>query len=193
MPLDLATIRAQFPALRRQAELPSPVVFFDNPGGTQIAQSSLDRMTAYLVQNNANHEGAFPTSQQSDAMLEAAHHAIADFYNAPRAEEIIFGNNMTTLTLHISRSIARTWNPGDTILVTRLDHDANITPWVLAAQDRGVNIRWVDFHPEDGTLNLEDFEKALESRPRSPIRQSSSTTPAARRSPGTRWSALQLT
>jgi cysteine desulfurase family protein (TIGR01976 family) len=166
MPLDLSAIRNQFPALRRQAELSTGVIFFDNPGGTQIAQSSLDRITAYLTQNNANHEGAFPTSQQSDAILEEAHHAMADFYNAPRAEEIIFGNNMTTLTLHISRSIARTWNPGDTILVTRLDHDANITPWVLAAQDRGVNVRWVDFDVEDGTLKLDDFADALETHPR---------------------------
>jgi cysteine desulfurase family protein (TIGR01976 family) len=166
MPLDLTTIRSQFPALRRQAELSSPVIFFDNPGGTQIAQPSLDRIAAYLIQNNANHEGAFPTSQQSDAILEEAHLAMADFYNAARPEEIIFGNNMTTLTLHISRSIARTWNAGDTIVVTRLDHDANITPWVLAAQDRGVNVRWVDFDVEDGTLKLDDFAAAMETRPR---------------------------
>jgi cysteine desulfurase family protein (TIGR01976 family) len=166
MPLDLSTIRNQFPALRRQTELSSGVIFFDNPGGTQIAQSSLDRMTAYLTQNNANHEGAFPTSQQSDAILEEAHLAMADFYNATQPEEIIFGNNMTTLTLHISRSIARTWKAGDTILVTRLDHDANITPWVLAAQDRGVNVRWVDFDIEDGTLKLDDFAAALETHPR---------------------------
>ena len=166
MPLDLSTIRSQFPALRRQAELTTPAIFFDNPGGTQIAQSSLDRMTAYLIQNNANHEGAFPTSQQSDAMLEEAHAAMADFYNAARPEEIIFGNNMTTLTLHISRSIARTWQAGDTIVVTRLDHDANITPWVLAAQDRGVHVRWVDFDVEDGTLKLDDFAAALETHPR---------------------------
>ena len=99
-------------------------------------------------------------------MLEEAHRAMADFYNAARPEEIIFGNNMTTLTLHISRSIARTWNPGDTIVVTRLDHDANITPWVLAAQDRGVNVRWVDFDVEDGTLKLDDFAAALETHPR---------------------------
>ena len=166
MPLDLSTIRNQFPALRRQAELPAPAIFFDNPGGTQIAQASLDRITAYLTQNNANHEGAFPTSQRSDAILEEAHLAMADFYNAARPEEIIFGNNMTTLTLHISRSIARTWKAGDTIVVTRLDHDANITPWVLAAQDRGVNVRWVDFDVEDGTLKLDDFAAALETHPR---------------------------
>ena len=166
MPLDLPTIRNQFPTLRQQAQMTSPAVFFDNPGGTQIAQDSLERMNAYLVENNANHGGAFRTSQQSDVVLDEAHAAMADFYNAARPEEIVFGNNMTTLTLHISRSIARTWNPGDEIVVTRLDHDANATPWVLAAQDRGVRVRWVDFHPEDGTLDLEDLQKALEGKPR---------------------------
>jgi cysteine desulfurase family protein (TIGR01976 family) len=127
---------------------------------------SLDRMTAYLIRHNANHGGAFAASQQSDAVLEEAHAAMADFFNAASAAEIIFGNNMTTLTLHISRAIARTWNPGDTIIVTRLDHDANVTPWVLAAQDRGVHVRWVDFDVEDGTLNLDDFSAALQDRPR---------------------------
>jgi cysteine desulfurase family protein (TIGR01976 family) len=166
MTLDLNLIRSQFPALRNEAAKASPAVFFDNPGGTQIAQGSLDRVSAYLVQNNANHGGAFPTSLQSDAILEEAHASMADFYHAQRAEEIVFGANMTTLTLYISRSLARTWRQGDEIVVTRLDHDANISPWVLAAQDRGCTIRWVDFHPEDGTLNLEEMRKALENRPR---------------------------
>jgi len=162
MPLDPTTIRSQFPALQQQAG----VVFFDNPGGTQIAQQSLDRVTACLTQHNANHGGAFATSQKSDAVLDEAHAAMADFYHAAHPEEIVFGNNMTTLTLHISRSLSRAWNPGDTIVVTRLDHDANATPWVLAAQDRGVNVRWVDFDVEDGTLKLDDFAAALETRPR---------------------------
>jgi len=166
MTLAQAAIRNQFPALRRQAELPSPAIFLDNPGGTQISQSSLDRITAYLVEHNANHDGAFLTSQLSDQVLDSAHAAMADFYNAVRPEEIVFGNNMTTLTLHVSRSIARTWHPGDEIVVTRLDHDANITPWVLAAQDRGCTVRWVDIHPEDGTLNLDDLRQALEGKPR---------------------------
>ena len=160
MPLNLQQIRERFPALRR------PAIFFDNPGGTQIAQAAIDRMTAYLTQHNANHDGAFATSRESDAVLDEAHRAMADFVNASRPEEIVFGNNMTSLTLHISRSISRTWQPGDEIVVTRLDHDANITPWVLAAQDRGCEVRWVDFHPEDGTLNLEEFQKALEGKPR---------------------------
>lgn len=162
MPLDISLIRSQFPSL---AHRPG-AVFFDNPGGTQIARQALDRINTYLLQHNANHGGAFATSQRSDAILDEAHAAMADFYHAASPQEIIFGNNMTTLTLHISRSIARTWQAGDTIVVTRLDHDANATPWVLAAQDRGVNVRWVDFDVEDGTLRLDDFAAALELRPR---------------------------
>jgi cysteine desulfurase family protein (TIGR01976 family) len=162
MPLDLPSIRSQFPALQQHAG----VIFFDNPGGTQIARHSLERVTSYLTRHNANHGGAFPTSLQSDAVLDEAHAAMADFYNAARPEEIVFGNNMTTLTLHLSRSISRTWKPGDTIVVTRLDHDANVTPWVLAAQDRGVNVRWVDFDVEDGTLRMDDFASAMDTRPR---------------------------
>ncbi len=160
MSLNLDLIRQQFPALNR------PDVFFDNPGGTQIAKPSLDRINKYLIESNANHEGVFATSVASDAVLDEAHRAMADFYNAPSPDEIVFGNNMTTLTLHISRSISRDWNEGDEIVVTRLDHDANVTPWVLAAQDRGVKVNWVGFDVEDGTLNLGDLQKALERKPR---------------------------
>lgn len=160
MALDLNAIRGRFPSLSR------PDIFFDNPGGTQIAQPSLDRINQYLLQSNANHEGAFATSRASDAVLEESHRAMADFYNAASPQEIVFGNNMTTLTLHISRSIARDWNAGDEIAVTRLDHDANVTPWLLAAQDRGVKVNWVDFDLEDGTLDLDSLRKALERKPR---------------------------
>ena len=160
MTLDLSAIRSQFPALNR------PAIFFDNPGGTQIAQKSLDRINQYLIECNANHGGAFATSIASDAVLDEAHQAMSDFYNATSAEEIIFGNNMTTLTLYISRSISREWKEGDEIVVTRLDHDANVTPWVLAAQDRGVKVHWVDFDVEDGTLKLDDLQKAFERKPR---------------------------
>jgi cysteine desulfurase family protein (TIGR01976 family) len=160
MPLDLAAIRSQFPALNQ------PAIFFDNPGGTQIARQSLDRITRYLLECNANHEGAFATSIASDAVLDEAHQAMADFYNAAGPDEVVFGNNMTTLTLHLSRSLSRDWKPGDEIVVTRLDHDANATPWVLAAQDRGAGVIWVDFDVEDGTLKLDDLEKALARRPR---------------------------
>jgi cysteine desulfurase family protein (TIGR01976 family) len=160
MSLDISIVRQQFPSLNR------PAIFLDNPGGTQIARQSLDRINHYLLECNANHEGAFATSIASDAVLDEAHQAMADFYNAASANEIVFGANMTTLTLHFSRSISRNWSPGDEIVVTRLDHDANVTPWILAAQDRGCKITWVDFDVEDGTLKLNDLQKALERKPR---------------------------
>ena len=160
MTLDLPVIRAQFPALNRDA------IFLDNPGGTQISRQSLERINRYLLENNANHGGAFATSQASDAILHEAHQAMADFYNATHPDEIIFGNNMTTLTLHISRSISRTWQTGDGIVVTRLDHDANVSPWLLAAQERGCQVHWVDFDVEDGTLKMDDLQKALDHKPR---------------------------
>ena len=160
MTLDLSAIRSQFPSLNR------PDIFLDNPGGTQIAKQSLDRISRYLIECNANHGGAFATSIASDEVLEEAHQAMADFYNAASPDEIVFGNNMTTLTLYISRSISKEWHEGDEIVVTRLDHDANVTPWVLAAQDRGVKVSWVDFDVEDGTLKLDDLQKALERKPR---------------------------
>ncbi len=160
MALNLSVVRSQFPSLNR------PAIFFDNPGGTQIARQSLDRINKYLLECNANHEGAFVTSKASDVVLHEAHQAMADFYNAPSADEIVFGANMTTLTLHISRSISRTWSEGDEIVVTRLDHDANVTPWVLAAQDRGCKVNWVDFDVEDGTLKLDSLQQALARKPK---------------------------
>ncbi|MGD8402201.1 MAG: cysteine desulfurase-like protein [Anaerolineales bacterium] len=160
MPLDLPLIREQFPSLDR------PAVFLDNPGGTQIAKHSLERINRYLLECNANHEGAFATSRQSDALLHEAHAAMADFVNASSPDEIVFGANMTTLTLHISRSLARRLNPGDEIVVTRMDHDANISPWMLIAEDRGCKLTWVDFDVEDYTLKLDEFEKALENKPK---------------------------
>jgi selenocysteine lyase/cysteine desulfurase len=160
MPLDASLVRQQFPSLNR------PAIFLDNPAGTQISKQSLDRINRYLLECNANHEGQFETSRKSDEILHEAHAAMADFLNAARPEEIIFGNNMTTLTLHISRSLARTLQPGDNLLVTRLDHDANIAPWMLIAEDRGCNLLWVDIDVEQGTLDLDDFAKALKKKPR---------------------------
>ncbi len=160
MNLNIHEVRQQFPSLNPQA------IFFDNPGGTQIAKPSLDRMVDYLKNTNANHAGQFATSIASDAIIDEAHQAVADFFNARRAEEIIFGANMTSLTLHISRSLALTWNPGDTIVVTRLDHDANITPWTLAAEDRGCHVRFLDFDLQDGTLDMQQLTEALKVKPR---------------------------
>ncbi len=158
--MDIAAIRSQFPALAR------PTIFLDNPGGTQICRQSLERMQEYLVEMNANHGGSFGTSRRSDARVEEAREAMADFINASRPEEIVFGANMTTLTFHISRSLGRIFKPGDTIVVTRLDHDANVSPWLQLAQDRDLRIRWVDFHAEDGTLDLEDMQAAIAEGPR---------------------------
>jgi cysteine desulfurase family protein (TIGR01976 family) len=160
MSLDPSFIREQFPSLDRQA------VFFDNPGGTQIARQSAERIQKYLLECNANHGGAFPTSEQSDAILLEAHAAMADFLNASRPEEIVFGPNMTSLTLSLSRALARELTPGDEIVVTRLDHDANISPWLLVAEDRGCQVTWVDFDVEDYTLKLDEFERALGRKPK---------------------------
>jgi cysteine desulfurase family protein (TIGR01976 family) len=123
-------------------------------------------MTDYLVNANANLGGAFVTSRESDALVDEARQAVADFINAARPEEIVFGQNMTSLTLHLSRSIARQHNPGDTLVVTHLDHDANITPWTLIAEDNGCQVEWVDFDVEDGTLRLDTLEAALEKKPK---------------------------
>jgi cysteine desulfurase family protein (TIGR01976 family) len=160
MPLNHNFIRRQFPSLDR------PVIFLDNPAGTQISRPSLNRLNEYLLECNANRDGMFATSRRSDELLNEAHAAMADFLNASRPEEIVFGNNMTTLTLHISRSLARMLQPGDGILVTRLDHDANIAPWMLVAEDKGCNLLWVDFDVENGTLDLDDFARALEKKPK---------------------------
>lgn len=160
MTFDPQAIRAQFPALSK------PVIYFDNPGGTQIARTSLERIQSYLVNCNANHGGAFAASVESDALVEAARAAMADFLNAARPQEIVFGANMTTLTFHISRSLARTFQPGDTLVVTRLDHDGNISPWLKVAEDRGLRVRWVDIHPEDCTIDLADLRAALQEKPR---------------------------
>ncbi len=153
--LDLNLIRSQFPALS------SGAIFFDNPGGTQVAQQTVQRMTDYLTRTNANHDGAFKTSRESDAIVGEARSAVADFLGAARPEEIVFGQNMTSLTLHISRSLARTLKAGDEIVVTRLDHDANITPWTLIAEDRGCAVRWVEFDPEDCTWDIEALKRQI--------------------------------
>jgi cysteine desulfurase family protein (TIGR01976 family) len=160
MALDVSVIRAQFPALQR------PAIFLDNPAGTQVARQTVERMSSYLVDHNANHGGAFATSRLSDQVIDEARSAAADFLNAGRPEEVVFGPNMTSLTFNFSRSLGRLLNPGDEIVVTRLDHDANIHPWVMLAQDRGCKVRWVDFHLEDGTLDMEDMTAALDGKPR---------------------------
>src|SRR3954454_18453065 len=148
--LYVQQLRQQFPALRGQGR--RPPVFLDGPGGTQVTQSVIDAMVRYLTSSNANHGGAFDTSRASDRIVAEAHQAVADLLNAPSADEVMFGPNMTTLTFHLSRAIGRTLQPGEEAMVTRLDHDANVSPWVLAARDAGAVVRYVDVHPEDCTL-----------------------------------------
>jgi cysteine desulfurase family protein (TIGR01976 family) len=160
MSLNSTIVREQFPSLTRKD------VFFDNPGGTQIARPSLERMQRYLLECNANHEGAFRTSQESDSVLHEARAAMADLLNAGSADEIVFGNNMTTITFNMARALESRLAPGDEIVVTRLDHDANISPWLLTAEARGCRVTWVDFDVEDGTLKLEEFARAMERKPK---------------------------
>ncbi len=140
-----------------------PAVYFDGPGGTQVPQGVVDAMSRYLIQANANHGGAFRTSRDSDAILAAAHEAMADLLNAPSAREIVFGPNMTSLTFTLSRAIGRELAPGDEVIVTRLDHDANRAPW-LALAERGVTVHEIDFDPVDCTLRLDDLAARLNER-----------------------------
>jgi cysteine desulfurase family protein (TIGR01976 family) len=158
--LNVSLVRQHFPSLK-QAQDGRPVVFFDNPGGTQVPQMVIDAMTDYLLHYNANHGGAFATSQRSDAMLHKAHRTVADMLGAASPDEIVFGPNMTSLTFDLSRALGHWLQPGDEIIVTHLDHDANITPWVLLARDTGATVRWVDFDQKDCTLKMADFEAQL--------------------------------
>jgi cysteine desulfurase family protein (TIGR01976 family) len=161
----LAAIRAQFPALAR-GHAGGPYVYLDGPGGTQVPRRTIDAMARYLERSNANHEGAFATSEESDATLAEAHVAAADFLGAGGPDEVAFGQNMTTLTFAVSRAIGRTLSAGDEIVVTRLDHDANVAPWLALEEERGIVVRWVGIHEEDCTLDLVDLERALGPRTR---------------------------
>ena len=160
---DLLAIRRKFPALN-QLRNGRNAIFLDGPGGTQTPQVVIDAMVHYLQTCNANHGGVFATSQESDRVLELGHQSMADFVNAPSADEIVFGANMTTLTFHLSRALAKTWKPGDEIVVTRLDHDANVSPWVLAAQDAQVNVRYAEPRVPDCTLDLDQLSTLITPR-----------------------------
>ncbi|MCS7260165.1 MAG: aminotransferase class V-fold PLP-dependent enzyme, partial [Anaerolineae bacterium] len=162
---DLSALRAQFPALQQTDSRGRPYVFFDGPGGTQVPQSVIEAMADYMIRANANTHGQYATSRCTDQMIEEARQAMADFLNTPSPDEIVFGPNMTTLTFAISRAIARTLRPGDEIIVTRLDHDANIAPWV-ALEEQGAVIRYLDFNPEDCTLDMASLQRLINTRTR---------------------------
>ncbi len=159
---DLSSYRRYFPALELTIN-GEPAVYFDNPGGTQVPQQVIDAMVSYLREANANTYGAFVTSQRTNAVIAAARSAMADFLHAASPNQIVFGPNMTTLTFAFSRAIGKTLQPGDELVVTVLDHDANVAPW-LALQERGVVIRTVDIHPEDVTLDMNDMRTKITER-----------------------------
>lgn len=158
MTFDPATVRPLFPALKRDA------AFLDGAAGSQVPQAVIDATVNYYARHNANHGGFFATSRESDAVVDEARRACADLLGAPDDRRVVFGANMTTLTFALSRAVAAGWKPGDEVMVTRLDHDANVSPWVRAAQDRGATVRHVAIHPEDCTLDLDDFRRQLSRR-----------------------------
>jgi cysteine desulfurase family protein (TIGR01976 family) len=157
--------RKQFPALQRRYN-GRPLSFLDGPGGTQVPQSVIDAMSQYLTRGSSNLGGPFLTSHEAGQVTENARFALQDLLNARRPQEIAFGQNMTSLTFAVSRAISRSWQPGDEIILTRLDHDANISPWLLAAEERGVIVKWLDFNPTGCALQLHTLPDLLSARTR---------------------------
>ena len=160
---DVEAVRARFPALARVGDDGLPVVLVDAPGGSQVPQDVIEAVSGHYRRGMSNTHGAFATSEETDAVIGEARRAAADFTGAD-PDEIVFGPNATTLLLHVSRSFAKTLEPGDEVVVTRLDHDANVRPWVLAAADAGATVRWVDVHEDDVTIDVASFDAALSSR-----------------------------
>lgn len=163
MPFNPDSARSQFPALGI-TDNGKPRIYFDNPAGTQVPALVIDRMTDCLQNTNANLGGYFKTSELADAVVDDAHRAMADFLNAPSPDEIIFGQNMTTITLHISRSIGRKFSPGDEIILSRMDHDANVHPWMLLARDFDLKIRWLPFDCDTFEFDLGALDELLNER-----------------------------
>ena len=158
----VSELRGEFPALQQKAG-GRPLTFMDGPGGTQVHGSVIEAMKQYLTEANSNAGGTFLFSQRTDETVAAARSAMADLLNASRPEEIVFGPNMTSLTFNLSRAIGQTLAPGDEIVVTRLDHDANIAPW-LALEEQGIVVRHADFAPGDCTLDMESLAEAITPR-----------------------------
>ncbi|HTD60135.1 MAG TPA: cysteine desulfurase-like protein [Gemmatimonadaceae bacterium] len=158
------SIREQFPALAR-CHNGRPVAYFDGPGGTQVPLAVGQAMTDYLYHHNANTDWAYPSSEETDAMIHAAREAAADLLNASPSE-VVFGANMTTLTFHVARSLGRGWKAGDEVIVTDLDHQGNVAPWRAIERERGITIRVVPFDPATGELDLAAFGRLLSPRTR---------------------------
>src|SRR3977135_4476801 len=155
-------IRRCFPALARTHN-GYPIAYFDGPGGTQGPRAVVEAMTDYLYHHDANTHWAYPTSEETDAIIDSARSALADFLNASPTE-IVFGANMTTLTFHLARALGRGYERDDEILVTELDHHANIAPWRQLEKERGVDVRTVKMIPETGELDWDDFSRQLTER-----------------------------
>ena len=165
MPFDINTIRRGFPALSRTID-GRTVAYLDGPGGTQVHESVIGAMDGFMSRGGSNLHGPFVTSRETDRVVDDAREAVADLYGSD-PNEVVFGQNMTSLTYAMSRALSRTWRPGDNIVVTRLDHDANVSPWLQAASDADVDVRFVDFDPEDGCiLDLSSLDAALDVRTR---------------------------
>jgi cysteine desulfurase family protein (TIGR01976 family) len=159
-----AHIRAQFPALERRHR-GAPVAYFDGPGGTQVPRAVVESMEDYLYHHNANTHWRYPTSEETDALIASARIALAEFLGASPTE-IAFGANMTTLTFHLARALGRQWGPGDTVIVTELDHHANVAPWRALEREKGISVRSVPLIPETGQLDWAKLEELLSSGPR---------------------------
>src|SRR5438874_11954255 len=160
--ISIAEIRRQFPALARVYNN-YPVAYFDGPGGTQVAREVVEAMNDYLFHHNANTHWAYPTSEETDAIIDSARSVLADFLNA-KPEEIVFGANMTTLTFHLARGLAREFARGDEIVITELDHHANIAPWLRLEKECGMTVRMAKMIPETGELDWEDFSRQITRR-----------------------------
>lgn len=165
MQYDLAAIRAQFPALSVTDD-GGTRIYLDNPAGTQVPASVADAMTRCMLEANANVTGYFETSRRSTAIVHEAHVAMAEFLNAASSDEIVFGANMTTLTFHVSRSIGRLLEPGDEIILSRMDHDANVTPWILLARDLDLEVRWLPFDTGSFEFDLGVLDGLITDRTR---------------------------
>lgn len=161
----IAEVRARFPALAI-TDRGVPRIYFDNPAGTQVPREVVERMTAALTATNANLGGHFTTSKLAGALVDEAHRAVADFYNAASAKEIVFGQNMTTLTLYLSRCLAKSFRAGDEIVLSRMDHDANVAPWLLVAADLGLTVRWMDFDPGTAEFSDDALDRVLSDKTR---------------------------
>jgi cysteine desulfurase family protein (TIGR01976 family) len=164
-PFPIDAVRAAFPSLAI-ADGGRPRIYLDNPAGTQVPLRVVERSTRAYLEQNANLGGVFETSKRAGALVDEAHAAVAALYNAASAGEIVFGQSMTALTYHMSRCLARGWTPGDEIILSRMDHDANVAPWLQAAEDRGVTVRWLDFNPDTYEFPDDAIDALLSSRTR---------------------------